>query len=99
MPVDQIPEPKRTAYSRITAHREGTKQPVVVPWLRDPDERQPILWWAVGYSWHVVLFHLVRLPIYQARLMWRAPVGLWRVLVAIVDGMSDAEAHRCAGPR
>ena len=43
VPIDQIPEPKRTAYSRITAHREGTKQPVVVPWLHERDERQPIL--------------------------------------------------------
>src|SRR3546814_6778607 len=60
VPVDQAPEPKKTAYSRITAHREGTKQPVVVPWLRDPDERQPILRWALGYGYHILRFHLVR---------------------------------------
>jgi S-DNA-T family DNA segregation ATPase FtsK/SpoIIIE len=93
VPVDQAPDPKRTAYDRITAHREGTKQPIVVPWLRDPDERQPILRWALGYGWHIFLFHLVRLPIYQWRLTWRAPIGVWRSLRWLVDGLSDAEAR------
>lgn len=93
VPVDHIPEPRRTAFDRITAHREGTKQPVVVQWLRRPDERHPILRWAAGYAGHIVLFHLVRLPIYQWRLVSRAPIGVWRALVAAVDGWSDAEAR------
>lgn len=47
VPVDQIPEPRKTAFDRITAHREGTKQPILVPWLRKADERTAILRWAV----------------------------------------------------
>lgn len=92
-PVDQIPDPPKTAFDRITAHREGTKQPVVVPWLRDPDERQPIARWAAGYAWHITLFHTVRLPIYQWRLLTRAPIGVWRLAVAAVNAMTDAEAR------
>ncbi len=91
--VDQIPEPTRTAFTRITAHREGTKQPVVVAWLRNRDERDPILAWALGYARHILLFHLVRAPIYQWRLLSRAHIGVWRTVRAAVSGWSDAEAR------
>lgn len=91
--VDQIPDPKKTAFDRITAHREGAKQPVVVPWLKKPEERQPILLWAIGYAWHIFRFHLVRLPIYQWRLIRRAPVGAWRLLAGLVNTLLDAEAR------
>lgn len=91
--VDQIPDKPKTAFDRITAHREGSKQPLVVSWLRQPEERQPILRWALGYSRHVALFHILRLPIYQWRLIQRVPVGAWRVITSIVDGLLDAEAR------
>lgn len=91
--VDQIPDPPKTAFDRITAHREGTKQPVLVPWLKDSDQRQPILLWAAGYCWHIVLFHAVRIPIYQWRLTWRAPIGFGRLLTGAVNAVLDAEAR------
>lgn len=92
-PVDQIPTPKPTAFTRITAHREGTKQPILVDWLRKADERNPIARWALGYAWHVFLFHFVRLPLYQAKLTALAPVGLFRTVRAIVNAVTDAEAR------
>lgn len=92
--VDQIPEPRKTAFDRITAHREGTKQPILVPWLRRADERTAILGWAVGYAWHVALFHAIRIPtVYQWRLVTRAPIGVWRSAVWVVNGLTDAEAR------
>jgi S-DNA-T family DNA segregation ATPase FtsK/SpoIIIE len=91
--IDQIPEPKKTAFTRISAHREGTKQPLVVSWLRDKDERQPILLWALSYARHITLFHLIRLPLYQLKLATRAPVGLWRLLAGTVDALFDAEGR------
>jgi S-DNA-T family DNA segregation ATPase FtsK/SpoIIIE len=93
VPVDQIPEPRKTAFTRITAHREGTKQPLVVPWLRERDERDPILRWALGYARHIVVFHLLRIPVYQLRLTRRAPAGLWRAIRWVVDGVTDAEGR------
>ncbi|GAA1877702.1 FtsK/SpoIIIE domain-containing protein [Pseudonocardia ailaonensis] len=92
-PVDRIPEPRKTAFDRITAHREGTKRPVVLPWLREREQRAAILRWAAGYSGHVALFHLVRLPVYGWRVARRSPVGAWRVSRWVVDGMTDAEAR------
>lgn len=91
--VDQIPEPRKTAFDRITAHREGAKKPVVAPWVSDREQRAPILRWAAGYSWHVFMFHLIRLPLYQAKLAVRAPIGAGRVVRAILDTLTDAEAR------
>lgn len=93
VPVDQVPDPRPTAFDRITAHREGAKKPLVVPWLKEPDQRTPIARWAAGYTSHIVAFHLIRLPLYQWRMTKRAPVGLWRVLCWVVNGMTDAEAR------
>ncbi|AEA23110.1 cell division protein FtsK/SpoIIIE [Pseudonocardia dioxanivorans CB1190] len=92
-PVDQIREPRRTAFDRITAHREAAKHPIVVPWVRDRDQRDPILRWAAGYSWHVARFHAVRLPVYVLRVLRRSPVGLGRAIRWVVDGMTDSEAR------
>src|SRR3954452_5491675 len=93
VPVDQEPDPRPTAFDRITAAREGRKQPLVVPWLREREQRAPILRWAAGYGWHVALFHLLRLPVYQLRLTRLAPRGMWRVARWVADGMTDAEAR------
>lgn len=92
-PVDQIPNTPITAYTRITAAREGSKQPILVPWLRKAEERSAILGWAVGYAWHVLRFHAIRVPtVYQGRLLWRAPVGLYRTVRFVVNALVDAEA-------
>ena len=91
--VDQAPERTLTAFDRITAHREGAKEPILVPWLRVAEERTAILRWAVAYAWHILLFHAVRLPIYQLRFLLWAPRGLGRAFRAIVDGLLDAEAR------
>lgn len=91
--VDQAPDPRPTAFDRITAHREATKQPVVAEWVREREQRAPIMRWAAGYSGHIVLFHLLRLPLYQLKLVWRAPVGAYRVLRAIFDALTDTEGR------
>lgn len=92
-PVDQIPNQSPTAFTRITAAREGAKQPILSPWLRKAEERKAILRWAVAYGWHVVVYHGIRVPsVYQGRLLWRAPVGVYRTVRAIVRALSDAEA-------
>lgn len=93
-PVDQIPNTPVTAYTRITAAREGSKQPIVVPWLKRKQERQPILRWALGYALHVLVYHLIRIPtVYQGRLALRAPVGVYRTVRFIVNALMDAEAR------
>ncbi len=51
--VDQIPDPKPTAYTRITAAREGSKQPILADWLRDAGDRAAIARWTAGYAGHV----------------------------------------------
>lgn len=79
-PVDQIPTPPVTAFTRITAAREGSKKPVIVPWLKDPAERRNIILWAIDYAWHVFKYHAIRTPLYYSKLAFRSPVGAWRVL-------------------
>lgn len=93
VPVDQIPEPKRTAFDRITAHREGAKQPLLADWLKQADERTAVFRWAAGYARHIVLFHLLRLPLYQWRLLVCAPRGVARTIGGIYAGLTDAEAR------
>ncbi len=88
--VDQIPDRKLTAFDRITAHRDGARQPILVAWLKVADERTAIFRWAIGYAWHILMFHLVRLPIYQLRFTLWAPRGVWRAVRAVVDGLLDA---------
>lgn len=93
-PVDHIPDPKPTAYDRITAHRNGAKQPILADWLRETEARTAILRWFVGYCLHIAAYHAVRIPTtYQWKLLTRAPVGAARMLRAIVDGVTDAEAR------
>lgn len=97
-PVDQLPDRKPSAFTRITAHREGTKQPIFVDWLRNADERTALLRWAVGYGLHVVLHHLVRLPLYQGKLTGLAPLGGYRVVRSVVRpdrcGVASAAPRR-----
>jgi S-DNA-T family DNA segregation ATPase FtsK/SpoIIIE len=92
-PIDQIPDPKPTAYTRIAAHREGTRQPILVDWLTDAEERSQILRWATGYAGHITVFHLLRLPIYQAKIAAHSPVGLYRVVRWLVNALTDAESR------
>src|SRR5690349_9218898 len=91
--VDQAPERPRTAFDRITAHREGSKQPIVVGWLKVAEERAAILRWAVAYVWHIVRFHAVRLPVYELRFLLWLPRGVHRTVRVILDGVLDAEAR------
>lgn len=79
VPVDQVPDHEVTAFTRITAEREGAKNPVIVDWLRDRADRNAIVRWAVGYAWHQTKYHGIRAPlIYYPKLLMYAPRGAGR---------------------
>lgn len=92
VPVDQVPTPPTTAFTRITAAREGSKKPIVVPWLRDRGERSSIFRWAIGYAFHVFGYHAIRTPfVYLPKLVMRSPIGAWRVVAWVWGWVWHAE--------
>jgi S-DNA-T family DNA segregation ATPase FtsK/SpoIIIE len=93
VPVDQEPDHKVTAFTRITAHREGSKKPIIVDWIRDPGQLLPILRWALGYAWHITWYQAIRMPLYALKLASRSHVGAWRVLRQLAGWLRHDESR------
>ena len=74
VPVDR-PAP-RGAEEALPWHREVDRRPVIAPWLKRADDLTAAARWLVGWVWHASGFHVVRLPIYAAKLTARAPRGV-----------------------
>ncbi|MCL2090260.1 MAG: hypothetical protein FWH11_03370 [Micrococcales bacterium] len=56
------------------------RRPVVVGWARSWSALGVTVRWAVGWGWHWVSFHAVRLPWYLVRLVVRSPLGAARLV-------------------
>ncbi len=73
------------------------RRPVVVGWLRSPAAFVATVRWAVGFGWHWVSFHAVRLPWYLVRLVVRSPLGVYHLVKVAWQWTTDqggAEVRR-----
>ncbi len=73
--------------------REVERRPVVAPWLRSTDDVRAAARWAAGWCWHATGYHVLRSPLYIARLIVRAPRGAGVAMVAAGRWMNDAETR------
>lgn len=90
--------------ARAIEHRDGearprrrraAARPIVPGWWKDPAAFVATVKWAGGQAANTTGFHTVRLPLYCGRLLWRSPLGLWRVLASTVSWVRD-EANAAA---
>ncbi len=72
--------------------RSAERRPVVPGWLTNRSDVTAAVRWAVRFYGHTVLYHLARLPVYAARLVWRAPFGAVRLAVEAVRWEFDAQS-------
>jgi S-DNA-T family DNA segregation ATPase FtsK/SpoIIIE len=89
-PPAELTEPE----PRVVEHRPGGKRrasarPVLPGWWKDPRAFAATIKWALGTVLSTLAFHLVRLPLYVLRLVWRFPVGLFRALRAVFGWVRD----------
>ncbi|MFB6548662.1 FtsK/SpoIIIE domain-containing protein [Streptomyces sp. NPDC056405] len=67
--------------------------PVVPSFLRNASEFLEAARWTLSYYAHVSAFHALRVPVYLARLLMRAPRGTGRLIVRWGRWVADTEAR------
>jgi S-DNA-T family DNA segregation ATPase FtsK/SpoIIIE len=67
--------------------------PVVPTFLRNAAEFIDATRWTVSYYAHVTAFHILRAPVYLARLLLRAPRGTGRLIVRWGKWVADTDAR------
>ncbi|ROO50813.1 S-DNA-T family DNA segregation ATPase FtsK/SpoIIIE [Micromonospora sp. Llam0] len=77
--------------SRLAGVVGAERRPVIPAWLRSRTELASAVRWTAGHYTHVSMYHLSRSPKYGARLAWRAPFGVARLLGHTVRWVTDAE--------
>lgn len=91
VPVDP-PEPPITIYGTVLAAKTSNRRPIVPAWARNRGEASALAAWIARYGAHIVAYHATRSPIYAARLVWRAPMGVLVALVTTLGWIFDREA-------
>ncbi|MQA06647.1 MAG: cell division protein FtsK [Streptosporangiales bacterium] len=91
-PVPVDPPARRERVDLIARARgDETRSPVLAPWLKDRAELRDVTRWLAGFVGHTAAYHLVRVPLYVAKLTGRSPRGVYRTLRAIAGWVLDAE--------
>ena len=90
-PVVDPPTLPRTLVDAIERRRTARRHPVVPEVLATRDARWALLRDLAGHAWFLARFHGLRAPLYALRLVWRSPVGLWRIARVLVDVVGDGE--------
>ena len=88
--VDPPVVPRRLA-DAIERRRAARRHPVVPEMVATGAARRALLLDLLGHGWFLARFHGVRAPGYAAHMVWRAPVGLYRLARVLIDLVSDAE--------
>jgi S-DNA-T family DNA segregation ATPase FtsK/SpoIIIE len=88
-----VDPPKTPAESRDPLLRNHKRRPILPAWLKSRQEFRDTARWAVGYTTHVGAYHVLRCPVYLARLIARAPQGTIRLVGELIRWVTDAEGH------
>lgn len=75
------------------AELSKARRPILASWLRSWADLIGVLRWAAVHAGHVAAFHVVRTPIYAAKLLLRSPRGLIRVIAHTAAWATDAEGQ------
>ncbi|MCX5119894.1 cell division protein FtsK [Micromonospora sp. NBC_00362] len=90
--VDSIGAQRRPRFT-LAGFRDAQRRPILPGWLRSRSEFAGNLTWATGLAGHGVLYHGLRVPKYAAKLAWRAPFGLGRVVGGYGRWLFDLEGE------
>jgi S-DNA-T family DNA segregation ATPase FtsK/SpoIIIE len=90
VPVDR-PAPRGSAEG-LPWRREIERRPIIAPWLKRWEDIRAAVRWLAGWVWHATGFHLVRLPLYAAKLTARAPRGVLVAGARLRGWTGDAES-------
>lgn len=91
-PPAQVDAPGSAGPGRFARMRDAKRRPVRPDWLRSKAGFVDGVTWAAGYTGHILAFHALRSPVYAARLVYRAPRGLFRTLAGFLRWVRDAES-------
>lgn len=72
----------------------GELRPLVAPWVLDRTQFTDTVTKAARRGGHRALWHLLRSPMYLARLVAMSPRGAWRVARAVHEVLSDGQGHQ-----
>ncbi|MGW4830491.1 cell division protein FtsK [Amycolatopsis japonica] len=89
-PVDPPPDDNGSTKDRPPRR---PRLPIISPWLRSYASARATVVGALGLWFHVTLFHLVRLPMYAARLVMRSPRGLQRAIFTAARWILHTESR------
>jgi len=90
--VDSVAAQRRPRFT-LTGIREAQRRPIVPGWLRSRAELAANAGWAAGFALHALLYHLIRAPKYAAKMVVRAPRGLFRALGGYFRWLFDLEGE------
>lgn len=88
--VDPPALPKKLI-DAIERRRAARRHPVIPEAIATRGAATALAGDLVGHLWFLLRFHGLRAPGYTVKLVWRAPVGLYRIARSLVDVVSDAE--------
>src|SRR4051812_15585534 len=75
-PDESVPVDSADAQQTPRWSPRGERRPLLPAWLKSRSDFSEALRWSTGYAGHVTAYHVLRLPKYTGRLLWRFPIGL-----------------------
>jgi S-DNA-T family DNA segregation ATPase FtsK/SpoIIIE len=90
--VDSVAAQRRPRFT-LSGLRDATRRPIVPGWLRSGAEFTGNLFWALGLAGHSIGYHGFRLPKYAAKVAWRAPRGVGRIVTGYARWLFDMEGE------
>lgn len=71
----------------------GERRPVVPAWVLDSAQRRAAAMWALRWTGHAAVFHLIRVPKYATRTAYYSPRGAIRAVAWWGRWLFDLDAH------
>lgn len=90
-PVDPPKHEFPPSIAEVIEAKDKARRPVLPDWLTSAKQRAAVAKWAAGHYGQTSLYHLVRTPVYSAKLIAYAPRGGFRWVGAASRWVSDAE--------
>ncbi|WP_433341210.1 cell division protein FtsK [Streptomyces sp. CA-253872] len=89
--VDSTPDPAGPGY--LGRVRSANRRPVLPAWARSGDEMRTAAKWLGAHYGHTTAYHLVRTPVYAARLALQAPRGTAKFVGGTLRWAADREGE------
>lgn len=90
-PVDPPKHEFPPSIAEVIEAKDKARRPVLPDWLTSAKQRAAVTKWAAGHYGQTTAYHLVRTPVYSAKLLAYAPRGAFRWVGATGRWVSDAE--------